>query len=126
MIQTLWIPGRLPGLNEIVEDAKGSGGRGRKYSKSKREETDRIAWLAKAARLKPMGRVRVIFEWREPNLKRDVDNIRAGAKYVLDGLVAAKVLAKDGRKHVVGLADEYGLDRLLPGVLVTLIEEDTF
>lgn len=121
-MQTLWIPGQLPGLNEMIAQAK-RGGRGIVYSKKKSEETDRIAWLARAAKLKPMKRVYVALEWREPDRSRNKDNIRAGVKYVLDGLVTAGILENDGWSEVADIDDDFIVDKENPGVRVTLCEE---
>ena len=67
MSQTLWIPGPLPGMNELIASAKGAGGTGRAYSRLKRQWTNAIVMFAKSYRLRPMARVRFVFEWREKN-----------------------------------------------------------
>ena len=87
MIQRFEIPGRLAGLNEIIAAARLS-----KFASSaqKREETNRCAWSARAAApaLVPVELPAVFrFVWIEPNEARDPDNIAAGAKFILDGLV---------------------------------------
>lgn len=43
---TLTIPGRLPGLNEIIAAAKSHFA---KYSTEKKEYTEEVAWLAKVS-----------------------------------------------------------------------------
>lgn len=119
--QALWIPGPLPGENEIIAAAKGFGGRGYGYSKLKRELTERIALLARAAKLRPMAAAHLTFEWREPSKRRDPDNFSAGGrKFALDGLVAAGVLPGDGWAHVLGFSETWTVDKSRPGVLVTL------
>lgn len=108
MIQRLWIGGQLPGMNEIVEAAKGAGGTGRIYSAMKKQWTDHVWALAKVARLRPMEVPAVlVFVWRELTRRRDKDNIAAAKKFVVDGLVTAGVLAGDGWKGVAGFVDRF-------------------
>lgn len=121
--QKLWIPGPLPGMNEIVEAAKGAGGTGARYSKLKRELSDAVCWHAKAKRLTPVGKPQVIsFEWREKYMTRDPDNIVSAKKFILDGLVLAKVLPDDGWRWVRGFKEEWFtcIGDEQPGVLVQL------
>jgi hypothetical protein len=119
MIQRLWIPGALPSMNDIIDMAKGANGRGAKYSKTKRELTQMIAWHARAARLKPVAAARLAFHWCEVDKKRDPDNIAAARKFALDGLVVAKVLPNDGWKEILGWSDTFEVTAKA-GVLVTI------
>jgi hypothetical protein len=109
--QTLWVPGKLPGLNELIGAAKGAGGTGRAYSRLKRNWTEAVWALAKAARLAPYdpgARVYMGFVWYEADRRRDMDNIAAGGrKLILDGLVKAGVLATDGWGGVAGWTDSF-------------------
>ena len=120
-MNTLWVPGPTPGMNELIDAAKGTGGRGAAYARIKRTWTDTIVLLARAAKLEPVERARLVFDWFEPKRNRDPDNIAAGGrKLILDGLVKAKVLPGDGWKHVVGWSDYFEVGDK-PGVLVTLV-----
>lgn len=110
-------------MNDIIDAAKGAGGTGRAYSRMKRELSEAVCWYAKAKRLTPVSKPQLIsFEWREKYATRDPDNIVSAKKFVLDGLVLAKVLPDDGWRWVRGfregwficIADEK------PGVLVQL------
>lgn len=78
------------------------------YNGLKRRWTEDIALLAIAAKLKPAPVPAVLaFTWHEPDKMRDKDNVRGGAKLILDGLVAAKVLRDDGNRYVLGFAGDY-------------------
>lgn len=117
---TLFVPGPLPGLNELVAAAKSGRGKGNAYSRLKRAWTDAVILHARAARLQPVHRARLIFRWQEAHRRRDPDNVAAGGrKLVLDGLVKAGVLPGDGWEHVAGWEDEFTV-AARPGVLVTI------
>ena len=93
MIQRFEIKGRLPGANEYQDAC-------RRFSKEgacmKREATEAVAWAARAAKLKPMEPpVLVRITWIERNMRRDKNNVRFGAKFVLDGLREAGVIGDD-------------------------------
>lgn len=120
-VQRLWIPMRLPGLNEIIDAAKGMKGRGLLYAKMKAKLTNDIALLAKAAGLRPVQRGRFVFTWHEANRQRNPDNVAAGKKFILDALVAAKVLANDGWGEIAGWEDHFTVSPR-PGVMVVIEE----
>jgi len=126
MTASFTVPGRLPGQNEMIASAKGFGGRGYGYSKLKKKWTDDVAMLARAARLPHFGRVRLLFEWHEPPSsrtfhRRDPDNVAAGKKLVLDGLVAAGVIEDDTADQIAGWTDTFSIGGVI-GVKVTLEE----
>ena len=78
MTQRFTINSRLPGLNELLGWSTSfylrGGKRLSKYTECKRNLTDGIAAMAKAARLKPVERCHLTFYWTEPNRRRDPDN----------------------------------------------------
>lgn len=116
-----WIAGPLPGQNEIIKAAKGSGGRGRAYSRLKAKLTNDIALTAKAARIPHVKRARFLFHWIETSKRRNPDNIAAAHKFVFDGLVLAGVLSNDGWAQVAGWSDTFEVGKR-PGVFVTVLE----
>jgi Holliday junction resolvase RusA-like endonuclease len=115
----LTIPGRLPGLNEITDAARGN-----RYAsaKMKKEYTELVAWCAKAARLPRMEKIDLAITWYEPNKRRDKDNIMAGQKFILDGLVQAGVIANDGWKQIGDITHRFRVDKANPRIEVELIE----
>lgn len=130
MRQVLVIRGRLDGLNE--HDAKNRACRYRGAS-SKKDQTHLVEEAARITKLKPMkSPVRVHIEWYEgikPDGKRfvprDKDNIRHGAKYILDGLVKAGILEDDGFRHIESLSDEYMIDVQNPRIVINLTNEES-
>lgn len=117
MRQSFEIPGRLPGLNEYTEaNRKGY----RVGNAMKRDATDTAMWCIRAAGLSPMERADIRFTWVEPNMRRDKDNIRFAAKFILDALVRAGVLANDGWKQVGDMSDTYYVNKENPRIVVEL------
>jgi len=117
-MQSLTIPERLPGLNDIIKGAKHSP---YVYAKEKRRLTDLVCLLAMAG-LKPVTEPAYVHcHWYEHDLRRDPDNIAAGIKFVLDGLVLAKILPDDNRTWITGLQHTFHpIDRRNPRVVVEI------
>ena len=111
------IPGRLPGLNEIIDAAKSHYA---KYSTEKKEYTEEVAWLAKQARLPKYEKAYLVITWFEPNGRRDPDNVMAGQKFILDGLVQAGVLPGDSQKYILGIYHRFMVDRKNPRIEVEI------
>lgn len=120
MTRTLTIPGRLPGLNDMIDAARGN-----RYAsaKMKKEYTEMVAWCAKAARLPRMERVDLVVTWHEPNKRRDKDNIMAGGlKMILDGLVVAGVIKNDGWSEIGSINNHFEVDKDNPRVEVEITD----
>ena len=121
--QILWIPGPLPGQNEMLNaHGFGGGGRGNRYAKVKKKWTDDIALLARVRKLRPLDCCRLRFIWHERHRQRNPDNIAAGKKLVIDGLVKARVLSNDGWYQVAAFSDEWIVSSSA-GVLVVIEPE---
>ena len=127
MIQELWIRGPLPGANEIVAAAKRPAWSKTSYTKIKKQWTEDVWKWAKEGRIKRMdGPAHISCIWREPNRRRDIDNVSAGVKFVLDGLVMAGVLDNDGWEHVFSIEHRFQVDPKNPGVLVHISDACPF
>ena len=125
MTQTFTVEGELPGLNEIIASAKQGGrGHGAVYAALKRQHTQKVAWLAKAAGLRTVTRSAVVrFIWFAPNRRRDKDNISAGGrKMILDGLEQAGVIPRDNWQWIAGFEDHFEIDRKNPRTEVVIEE----
>lgn len=114
----LVILGRLPGLNEYISVMNRNRFIG---AKMKKENTQLVAWEAKAQKLRKCQPVEIIFTWYEPNMKRDKDNIAFAKKFILDGLVTAGVLEGDGWKGYGDFDDRFEIDKKNPRVEVELL-----
>lgn len=116
------IPGRLPGFNEIIDAAKLRKRNYQAYSVMKDRHTTKIAWLAK--KMPKYEKVALVITWYEPNQKRDPDNIMAGQKFILDGLVQAGVIPNDNQRHIHGILHKFGVDKDNPRIEVEIIDLD--
>lgn len=116
----LTIPGRLPGMNDIVSLAKRGRGPYQPYAIEKEKYTEQIAWLAK--KLPKHECVDITITWHEPNPKRDIDNIAAGTKFILDGLVRAGTLPDDSQKYIKSITHHFRVDRTQPRIEVEIKE----
>ena len=121
MTQTFFVPGPLPGLNEIIAASKGAGGSGAYYAQTKRAWTEHAMVHAIKAKLKPVASANFHYHFVEKNRRRDPSNIFAAVKFIEDGLVAAKVLTNDGWAQVLSIETSFAIGEK-PGILVTLTE----
>ena len=121
MIHRFQIPGKLPGLNEMLTAVNRNRYAG---AHLKRQWTKLCAQYVVAGRVPTIKNpVAVLFSWIEPDRRRDLDNICAGAKYVLDALVETGRLQNDTRRWVTGISHEFlNPDAANPRVVVTLKE----
>jgi Holliday junction resolvase RusA-like endonuclease len=107
-VQILIIRGRLPGMNEIIELAKRHYA---KYMAMKRDNTNMVAWQCKAQKIRPMGRVDIIFTHYRKDKREDKDNISGGAqKIVFDGLQCARVINNDGWSEIGDFTHRFFID----------------
>lgn len=119
MIQSFEIPGKLPSLNEYTRSCRTNPYAG---AAAKKDAQGRVLAAIRAARLVPMKPpVQVGFEWVEPDMRRDKDNISSAKKYILDALVQSGVMGNDNWRWIAGnLPDLYRVNRADPRVIVTL------
>lgn len=113
-------PGRLPGLNEIIDAAKQGKGKYQPYAIMKERYTNEIGWLAK--KLPAYNRVDITITWYEPNRRRDPDNVVGGTKFIMDGLVAGGAIKDDSQRYVNSILHNFEVDRENPRVEIEVQE----
>lgn len=131
-IQCFFVPGPLPGLNDLLGWAKSRGDtHGRKgkrwnsYAEQKRVWEEAIFVVIRNEKISPYpGAIFVNYLWQEPNRKRDPSNIAAAKKLVEDALVRAGILRGDGWRDVAGFTDRFVINRKQPGVRVELVPNE--
>lgn len=126
--QGFFVPGPLPGMNEML-DARGLGKRTgakrpNRYNDLKRKWETQICFEIARRRIRPItSRAMLEFFWCEPHRKRDPDNIAAGKKLILDSLVIAGILPNDSQTWIGRLEDVFVEPSSRdPGVLVLIKE----
>lgn len=121
------IPGELPDMNQIIKMSKQHYG---SYSRKKKIYTEEVAKACLSVKNKKIsGKVAVTCEWMARNRRKDPDNISAGVKFILDGIVEAGILPNDGWSQVEKIDHYFKVDKRNPRVEVTIrevesIEED--
>ena len=118
---TIEIPGRMPGINDIVKDAKRGRGKYQPYAIAKKEWTETVAWCAK--KLPAYNKIDIEITWYEPNRRRDPDNIAGGGcKVIMDGLVMAGTIKDDSQKYVRSIKHNFDVDKDNPRVEIAIEE----
>jgi len=108
-IQTFFIPGALPGMNEIIAASKKRYKKIPYYSIIKNRYTFIIINAIKIARIKPVNQFQLNIEWTERNKKRDPDNIAAGIKFILDSLIITGIIKNDGWAENKGWTNKFNV-----------------
>jgi len=119
-IQTFFIPGTLPGMNEIISASKKRYNKIPYYSVIKNRYTSIIINAIKAAQIKPVEQFKLDIEWAEINRKRDPDNIAAGIKFILDSLIKTGIIKNDGWAQNKGWTNHFIVDNQ-PKIKVNII-----
>ena len=97
----------LPGLNEIIKVAKAHH---MAYATMKKKYTHAAEMELIAQGCipdKPFKMIDIEFTWIESGRARDPDNVRVGAKFVLDAMVNKEVIPNDTMEYVKLLTDKY-------------------
>jgi hypothetical protein len=101
-VHSVWIPGPLPGLNEII-DARGHvRGKWNGYMAMKTKWGDRIATMAFVQKFPKITGGYFTYLFVERDRRRDKSNIAGGGvKLIEDGLQEAELLENDGWDQVL-------------------------
>jgi Holliday junction resolvase RusA-like endonuclease len=120
--QKLTILGELPDLNTIIAASKQHWA---KYHAFKKRYTDYVALVAKM-QLQPITEspVSISFDWYCKDKRKDKDNLSAGKKFILDGLIEAGILEGDGWKQISELHDTFRVDSQNPRIEITIQESN--
>jgi len=105
--QSLTLSFGLPGLNEMINVARGnryaSANQKKKFTKKVEKELIAQQCIPK----EPLTSISINCSWTEGGHARDPDNIRVGIKYILDAMVNTGVLKDDSLKHVKFIGDTF-------------------
>ena len=121
MTYKIVIPGRLPGLNELINESR----RNRYAGNTMKRDAEFLVKLVarKLPTLKPP--CDFVFDWVEKDKRRDKDNISSGGrKIIFDSLVKLGKLENDGWGQIGNYADRFHVDKKEPRVVVTIIDKE--
>lgn len=120
-MQKFTIMGRLPSRNEAERAARTHWAVG---AKLKKDATEAVAWAAVSQHIKPEnGSVVIEVTFYEKDYRRDEDNVQSGIKYILDGLVAARIIPNDTRRFVRLNTKPVEVDKKNPRIEVVIYKE---
>lgn len=111
------IPGELPDMNTIIKVSKSHF---IVYSKMKKKYTELVK--SKAEGLPAIQSADFLIQWYCENRRKDPDNITAGQKFIMDGIVEAGVLPGDGWKQIGQINHKFHVDKDNPRIEVTIYE----
>ena len=103
-IATITLKGEFTDLNTYIK-----ADRTNRYvgGQIKKTETERVWAATRSFHDLINSRVHIRFDWYIKNIKKDPDNISFAKKFILDGLVLAKVIPNDTFKYVVSFEDHF-------------------
>ena len=116
---SLFVLGKLPGLNEYIDACRENR---YKAAKLKREAESLVIWQARRIE-KITARSKFVFTWYEHTRRRDPDNVAFAKKFVLDALQQCGKLKNDNSNFVSGFEDRFVYGNT-QGVLIEIFEED--
>lgn len=112
----LIVPGRLPGLNNLIEAERRNKYAGAKMKRDA-EAVVRFAIRKQFRGFKPKPPVILRYRFFEPDRRRDKDNISGFAhKVIQDALVREGILKNDGWAYVEGFSDAFEVDSKHPRI----------
>lgn len=117
----LRIKGELTDLNNYIRVERSN-----KFwaAKVKEEETNRIYLECKSQQIPVQKKgCFIVFQWYSKDHRKDKDNISFAKKFILDGLVLAKVIESDRWDFISGFLDLFYIDAENPRVEVYFGEE---
>ena len=114
------IPGELPDFNFIIAETKKGNRKYQPYNKIKQEHTERVAWIIKRKIKKPLPKVDIEIEWVCKDKRKDKDNISAGIKFILDGMVQAGVIKNDGWSEIGNISHTFSVDKDNPRIILRI------
>lgn len=121
----LVIEGTLPGLNQYQYACRSHFSKGAQMKKQ--YITMVSAYIYQQLRnVHITKKVKIEYNWYEPNRKRDLDNISSfGRKVIQDALVDNNILENDGWNNVIGFSDTFFIDSDNPRIEVIITEIDS-
>lgn len=112
----LTIKGELCDLNTFLRALSNNRFGG---GKIKKEETERVYYECRGKKVYEYP-IHIEFNWYSKNERKDIDNVAFSKKFILDGMVMAKVIENDSRKFVRSFTDKFFIDKKNPRVEIEI------
>lgn len=112
---TIEIPYKFPSLNDYIGACRSNAYGG--ASMKKKVQKAITPYIMQLPRIEKPIYIR--FHWTEGNNRRDLDNVCAARKFILDAMVECGKLKDDNRKCVVGFMDSFSVEK---GVYKVVLE----
>lgn len=119
------IDAQLPSLNQYANACRSHAQEGGKYKKGYEEL---ILWaILQAKQNGTLTKVKeypvqIKITWHEKDKRRDVDNIKSAAKFILDAMTKSGLIKDDGRRFVSQIYDQI-VDDKKTFVVVEILKE---
>ena len=95
-----------------------------RYKAAKIKKTMTAIYATAFNGIKPYEKpITLTFTWFLKNKRRDLDNIAFNQKFIIDGMVLAKVIHDDSMKYVQGLVHRVVIDTTLENEMVDVQAE---
>ena len=108
------VPGKLPSLNEYIDENR----KGWKPGSNRKKSTDEQVEAAIGANHPQFeGAVDIWVAWIRPNMRADKDNVRSAVKFIQDALQKTGVIKSDGWKWCTP-HDVYRVNKANPRTVV--------
>ena len=101
------IPFKLPSLNEYINVCRTNPYKAAKFKSDLEYQIGAyVSWIPVFT--KP---IKIHFHWVEDSKRRDLDNVCAAKKFILDAMVKQGKLKDDNRKCVTAFTDTFSYDK---------------
>ena len=115
------IPFSLPGLNDYIRELDRDRHKGAELKKEYQRAVEAV--IRRQIKRPLCEPVRMRYLWVEKDRRRDMDNIAAfGRKVIQDAMVRTRKLKNDGWANIRGFSDDFSVDKKRPRVEI-IIEE---
>lgn len=111
-----WIPGELPSRNESELAARANKFAGASLKHKATRKVELCCLGCRQTGWVPMERYHVTVHYLCKSKRKDPDNVCGAIKFVMDGLVAAGVVAGDRWRNVLSLTQTWECNTNKPGV----------
>jgi len=121
--QTLVIKSELPDLNSYINTERSNKFAAHQLKKkATRAVQHEINLQISKFKVKKFKRIYLYIDYYCKDKRKDMDNVAFAKKFILDGMVNAKVIPNDGWKQIAGWEERFYIDKNNPRIEILLVE----